>query len=290
MKRLGVVAITLLVAMLLQTTIAFAAGTLEVVDHDPRYGATNVFPTNFAAKIYFDGDVSNVRDNPQHMNYFELKDGAGNTIPLLVIPDPNNPDMLLIVLDRNQAIRDLADDTEHTLTIRAGFSVDGRTLSEDYVLNFATRDAARDMNVSFAMMAVFMVILMIITTQKMKRDEAKKAEEEAVNPYKVSKKTGKSVEEVVQKAERKKKRKEAAEAKLLKNIKVQDEDDYYDDDDDYYDDDNDNYRVAIPRVISEYSTYKSGKKAKYEAAARKKAAAGTTRPKNQSGKTKNKKK
>jgi len=290
MKRLGVVVAALVLTLLFQTTAAFATGTLQIVDYHPRNDANNVYQINFAAKIYFDRDVSSAMQMDSNLNNFVLRDANGERIEVIVINDPNNPEMILVAVNR-EYLRELQPSMEHTLTISGNFQTsEGNFLGDDYVIRFTTRDMGRDLNVSMFMMAGFLIVMMFITSKKMKRDAEKKEQEEAakVNPYKVSKKTGKSVAEVIERAEKQKKKKEAIEAKLLKNMKLKEEE--YEDDEDDYDEDSDNYRVSGPRPISAISAYKSGKKAKYEAAAKKKAAAGTTRPKNQTAKAKHKNK
>ena len=86
-----------------------------------------------------------------------------------------------------------------------------------------------------------------------KADEETKKRDDKVNPYKEAKRTGKSVEEIVEKDQKKK-------AKLAEKEAREAEKD--DDDDDYYDDDEVNkYRVARRHSASEAgSKYVAAKK------------------------------
>jgi hypothetical protein len=129
----------------------------------------------------------------------------------------------------------------------------------------------------------------------MKKQAAKQQEEKTkddkVNPYKVSKETGKSVQEVVQKNAKEKEKKSRQEAKNNPNNGKAGNGEKQAG---AIDKGPNHYKVPSPKPISlAGSSYKTGRKAKAEEAAAREAAAkkaGTTRPKNQSGKTKNKKK
>lgn len=285
MRRLGVVTAAIVLAMLLQTVASFASG-IQVVDTHPAEGGARVSPINFAIRVNFNQDVSGGYYIPENQDYFVITDPEGYVQPATVLFDPHNPQRVLVVL-----LNDLAVDTEFTLTISGDFTNGMNVLGDDFTLRFNTRDMARDMNTSMILMVVFLVVMMIFSARQTKRKAQKEAEEKEknarVNPYKVAKKTGKPVREIVEKDAKLKRKKAEEEAKKKKEEQYHDDDD---DENDGYWEYSDNYRVAGPRVISEYSTYKSGKKAKAEAAARKRAAAGTTKPKQQSGKAKNKKK
>jgi preprotein translocase subunit SecG len=287
MRRLVVVTTAIVLAMLLQTVASFASG-IQVVDTHPAAGGASVSPTNFAIRVNFDQDVSGGYYIPENQYHFIVTDSENNVQPARVLFDPSNPERVLVVL-----LEDLAPDTEFTLTISGDFSNRaGNVLGDDYILRFHTRDMARDMNTSMILMIGFLVILMVVSTIRSRRQAQKDLEEKEknsrVNPYKVSKKTGKTVSEIVEK-DTKNKRKKAAEEAKRKEEEYYDDEDENDYDDGYWDY-NENYRVAERRPISAYSTYKSGKKARAEAVAKKKAATGTTKPKNQTGKSKNKKK
>jgi hypothetical protein len=145
------------------------------------------------------------------------------------------------------------------------------------------------------MMGVMMVGMIVFTSLSAKRQLKKQEEEEKtrpdakVNPYKEAKKTGKSVEDVVAKTE---KEKEKARAKAEKNSggRQQAGANAADNEGDLQ---NDTRRVTGPRPISAAgSTYVTGRKAQAEKEKEKaaaKAATGTTRPKNATGKDRNKK-
>jgi len=283
MKKLGIVALTIVLMMCLQTVTVFASG-LQIVDTHPRNHDTRVFPLNFAVRVYFDQDVSGARYIEQNKDFVVVKDEDGYEHPVMIIYNPDNPRMMLVWLTE-----ELPVNTNFVLTISGGFTTGTNILGEDFTLRFATRDMQRDMNTSMILMFAFFIVMMIISSRQMKRKAKQEAEEKEknsrVNPYKVSKKTGKPVKEIVAKTEKERRKKEAEEAK-----RKAEEETYFDEDEENYEEYSDNYKVAGPKTISAFSTYKSGKKAKAEAEAKKRASQGTTRPKNQSGKAKNKKK
>jgi len=286
MRRPLACAAALILALLLQTAACFA-GTLEVTSTYPKDGATSVYPLNFAVKVYFDKDISSTEYIDINNISFLIKDSENKRQPATVFYDSKNKDMVLVVLNE-----ELEQDTEYTFTVLSGFTAaNGDVLENDYTMTFTTRNMKKDMNTSMILMMVMFVGIMFFSAKQMKRQAQKEAEEKdkeaKVNPYKVSKKTGKSVTEIVEKNEKDKRKKAAAEAKLKAQMAKYEDDD---DDGEEYEEDNGNKRVTAPRPISAWSTYRSGKKAKAEAAAKKKAAAGTTKPKNQSGKAKNKNK
>jgi len=283
MKRLVIVALTIVLMMCLQTVSVFASG-IQIVDTHPRNHDTRVFPLNFAVRVYFDRDITGARYIEENQKFVVVRDEEGYEHPVTIIYNPDNPQMMLVWMTQ-----ELPVNTRFELTISGDFTTGASFLGDDFVLRFATRDMQRDMNTSMILMVVFFIVMMFISSRQMKRKAQKEAEEKEksskVNPYKVSKKTGKPVKEIVEKTEKERRKKEAEEAKLRAEQEA-----YEDFDEDDFEEYSDNYRVAGPRTISAFSTYKSGKKAKAEAEAKKKASQGTTRPKNQTGKAKNKKK
>jgi len=299
MRKLGIVAAVLTLSVLLQTAMCFA-GTLEIVDSYPRDGGTGLQPINCAVKVYFNQEITN-EDLMLNTERFTFKDEENNILPSRVFHNPKDPTMVLVVVEN-----DLASNTEYTLTISGDFVLlNNNTLESEKTITFRTRDLGSDTNAMMGLMIVMFVLMMIFTSRQMKKQAEKDAKDKKVNPYKVSKETGKSVEEIVKKTEKERKRKAELEAKYQKapkkkRIRDEDEDDDLDDVDEFdlFDYGNDNKKVKGPRPISAAgSKYRSGKKAKAEREAAKKAkeiaaakAAGTTKPKHQTGKAKNKKK
>ena len=290
MRRLGIVAATFLLAMLLETAMCFA-GTLHIVKSYPHDGGTGLQPVNCAVKLYFDQDVSSKRHIEDNNACFTIIGPDKTALPITVLYDSKDTSMVLVVLKGT-----LESDSEYKLKISGDFmATSGDTLVDDRTITFKTRNLKTDSSISMGMMVVMFGGILVFSSRQMKRqtqkEEKEKGKDERVNPYKVAKKTGKSVSVIVEKTEKEKRKKAAAEAKRRSASagKPQPEEDEID---------NGNKRVKGPRPISAGgSKYKSGKKAKARAAAAKKAAelaaaraAGTTKPKNQSAKSKKKKK
>ena len=93
MRRLGAVAAALLLALLLQTAASFAE-TLQIVNTHPEDGKTNVYPLNFAVKVYFNQDVSGARDIYANRDNFTLTDQENNRQPITVLYDSKTPEKI----------------------------------------------------------------------------------------------------------------------------------------------------------------------------------------------------
>ena len=173
------------------------------------------------------------------------------------------------------------------MTIDPGFkAVSGDTLTEQDKVSFTTLNQSRAMTINMVMMAVMMAGMIFFSSRSMKKqmekEKAAKGKHDTVNPYKEAKRTGKSVEEIVEK-DKKVKEKEAAAAakKAAKNEKEKQESGA-----EKKASDPNRKRVAGPRPISAGGgKYKAPEKKTPEKSQNK----GTTRPKNQTGKQKNSK-
>lgn len=291
MKRAGVIISLTIIMILMSFSFCFASG-LELLDSYPKDGSNDARPENFLVKLYFNEVMSSDKVQQENKNMFKFTDAKGKELPTKVLYDAKKPKEIWVLVEQT-----LVSNASYKLHVSGDLTdADGSTLGKDITLDLKTRNTATDNNVNMALMGVMMVGMIFYTSISAKRQVKKHEEEEAlktdakVNPYKVAKETGKSVEDVVAKTN---KEREKAKAKAQKkgNYNVQRPGTAKDSEDE--DTDNDTKRVTGPRPIAAAgSTYKTGRKAKAEkerekAAAR--AAAGTTRPKNATGKSKNKK-
>ncbi|HPD90284.1 MAG TPA: Ig-like domain-containing protein [Bacillota bacterium] len=288
MKRIGI--LVLLILMVLMATTSMAFGAL-VLDHSfPEDGGSDYQAINFAVKLYFNQDVS-VEGN---MDAITFTDSENNKVDFTIAYSQKEVGLALVA-----AQGDLKENTEYQLVVDETFqSASGELLEEPIRLHFSTRDTSKDMTVNMVLMGVMMVAVLFLSTKAMKSKEEKgakgKKEEDKVNPYKVAKEKGKSVEEVVAKDRKAKEKAAMAEAKAkaqkekemarILEEKAAKEKAY---------ESGNRKRVKGPRPVrAGGSTYKSGTKARAEAEARKeeqRKKTGTTNPKK--GKTKaNKKK
>ncbi len=282
-RRIGaIVALTLLMVMM--TTSLCFAGTLELEDSYPRNGDKGMQVENSGVKLYFNQNMINKNNEAANLKCVKLTDSKGKKLPLRILYSPKEKGLVLVLVDKQT----LLSDSSYKLSVSGDImAASGDTLGEDVHIKFNTVDTSSSMKANMVMMGIMMVGVIWVSSRSAKRKEEKDKEEAAaddkVNPYKIAKETGKSVEEVVAKDQKEKeKQRRKMEKKLAREAKG---DDYYDDDDDEAF--NDNKRVKGARPISAGgSSYITGRKAAAEEAARRKAQAGTTKPKNK-GKKKN---
>ncbi|MEG0156836.1 MAG: hypothetical protein RR661_04220, partial [Anaerovoracaceae bacterium] len=209
----------------------------------------------------------------------KLLDPKGKEVPSKVVFNEDNKKVMLVLADTSNKDVQVEGKTKYTLTIDQGFvAASGETLDKEKgeTVTFETLDPKSSMTVSMVMMGVMLVGMIFFTSREAKKQvaETAKKKDEKVNPYKVAKETGKSVEEIVEK-EKKKKEKQAAAAAKKERHKRENKVEIA----------SDNFKVKGPRPISAAGIeFKPVKAAKPEKKAQ------STNPKNQSGKQKNKKK
>lgn len=290
MKRLGtIISLTLLIVML-TTSFAFA-GTLVLESSYPEDGDGGFQIENTGVKLYFNEDVLNKDNNAVNEKAIKITNAEGKNMPVKIFYSAKEKGLVLVLIEGI-----LDSDSEYTLKVTEDFTAaNGDLISKPISLTFKTRNMSNDMTVNIVLMGLMFVGVLFMSSRNIKKQAAKlqeeKSKDDKVNPYKVSKETGKSVQEVIQQNARDKEKKAKQEAKNKSNPdKSKNEVKHTE----VIDKGPNHYKVPVPKPISlAGSTYKTGRKAKAEAEAAKEAAAkkaGTTRPKNQSGKSKNKKK
>jgi hypothetical protein len=291
MRRIGAVISLIIVLVLSCTTLAF--GALELERSYPEDGGSDYQAMNFAVKLYFNQNVA-VNENAESVHFY---DADNKKVDFTVVFSEKEEGLALVAangdLQQNMEYRLVVDDTFQSLS--------GEFLEDDIHIKFSTRDSSKDMTVNMVLMGVMMAAVVVLSTRTMKKskdgdgkDGKDKKDDKKVNPYKVAKEKGKSVEEIVAKDQRaKEKSQQAAQkakeqkdkdiAKILEEKGMTREEAL----------DPNHKKVKAPRPIKEGgSDYKSGTKAKEEAKkkeAAKKRAATTTNPKQGKGKTKKKK-
>ena len=289
MKRAGIILSLSILMFLMSFSVCFAAG-LQLLDSYPRNGSDDSTLKNVVVKLYFNEDVSAEEVQAANKGAFKFTDEEGNELPLRILYPKNKDEIWVLVNQR------LESDSQYKLEISSDLRVpNGDTLGEDQTVEFKTRNTSTDTTVNMALMGIMMVGMIIFTSistkRALKKEEAKKTEEQKINPYKVAKETGKPVEAIVAKTEKQKQKAKARAERRNRKLASQDGKSEEEKND------NGNKRVKGPRPISAAgSTYVTGRKAKAEkerelaaAKAAAKAAAGTTRPKGTKGKNRNKK-
>ena len=256
MKKKGAILAIAMLLIMLSTSLCFVAGGLTIEETYPRDGSTGASIENLGVKIYFSQDMTESIVGEANKDGFQLMGPDGNRIPTRVLYNEKEEGVVLVLLDNtSDSDVQITGNTEYTLHI-SGDVVDdqGNTLGEDQEITFTTLNTSTNTLISVLMMVVMFGGMMVVGRKSaQKADEETKKRDDKVNPYKEAKRTGKSVEEIVEKDQKKK-------AKLAEKEAREAEKD--DDDDDYYDDDEVNkYRVARRHSASEAgSKYVAAKK------------------------------
>lgn len=283
-KRIGAVVSLLLIMVMATASFCFAAPEGLVLEKQyPDDGATGTAVENVSVKLWFNKNVRPETKAIRKANKKAIKllDEKGKAVPIYVAYNPDEVGQVMVLSAGKAKIK---GDTKYTLTIDPSFqATDGSTLAEGDKITFTTLNQSRNTTINMLIMGVMMVGMIFFSVRSTRRQEEKekasKGKTDTVNPYKEAKRTGKSVEEIVAKDQKKKEKLAAAAAKKAEQQKEGTEE--------RTQISPDNKRVAGPRPISAAgSEYKHPKKKPQQNNTNK----GTTKPKNQTGKQKNKKK
>ncbi len=221
MKRIGAILSLVLITVMLFSGVCFAAGDFTLEKTYPSDGETNTSIDNFGIKLYFNQPVLNEANVKNNSNCITVRDAEGEVLPVKLFYSEKESGLAMALVEtENQML--VKQDTEYTVTISSGFmAADGTELGEDVKISFTTLNQSRSTTVNMIMMGVMMVGMVIFSTKAMKKDQndnqAKsqqvKKGDNKVNPYKVAKETGKSIEDVVAKDKKNKEKKAASDAK-----------------------------------------------------------------------------
>lgn len=265
MKKIGL--ILCLTAIMVFTSVigVFAAEpTLKIVETYPKDRQDNTTVENMSVKINFNNPVGGEKYRETNNEAFTIKDNKGNVIKTKVVYNPKDKHQAMVLADTLKSKTKIKDDTEYILYISKNFTDDeGNTLTKDEKVRFKTQNQKRNTSIYFVMMIVMFGGMFFFMSRSMKHNAEKEQEEKEykVNPYKEAKRTGKSVEEIVEKTERERAKKQAKAAKKASKNKndIEIEEEYLSEG---------HYRVKRPHAIVEAgSTYITGRKAEAEAKA-----------------------
>lgn len=267
MKRIGALFCLSVLIVLLSANFCFA-GSLELTDTYPRNDQRDTSIENLSVKLYFNNSVDAPKTEKVNKDCFKITGPDGKAVPIRVLYNPKEEGQVMVVADNTGKKTGIKGNTEYMLTISGDFVDDkGNSLGEDYKIKFTTINQDRNMKINMLMMVVMFGGIFFFSSRSMKRDMAKQKEdfkEEKVNPYKEAKRTGKSVEEIIEQQEKEKAKREAKAARKAARLGSSGEDD------DFYD--GDNYRVKGPRPISAGGgKFVTGRKARAEKEAEMKA-------------------
>lgn len=278
MKRIGTILCLALCIIIGGGVSAFGASALEIDKTSPADGSTGMSVDNMGVKVFFKQDVYDKKNSENNAKLCKLIDDKGKVIPSKVVFSERNKEVMLVLADLSKGKVKIKGKTKYSLKIDKGFvAADGSVMDKSEKVTFETLDPQASMTVSMVMMGLMVVGIIFFTSREAKKTAKEaangKKKDDKVNPYKVAKETGKSVEAIVEKENKRKEKIAAAKAKKERHAR-----------ENKVEIASDNIRVSQKRPISEGGgTYKH-KKAKKNAPQKSKS----TNPKNQRGKQKNK--
>lgn len=199
MKKICSIITLILIIITISAPVAFAAG-LELVDTYPKDGGTGFEPINLMVKLTFNDNVGEESLQTTNSRAFKVVDQTGKSVPFKALYTPEDNTKISLLMSN-----DLIANTEYKVTIASELSsASGQTLAEAKTITFKTRDVAKDSQISTIMMFVMVGAMVLYSTWDAKRKAKKEAESrgDKVNPYKVAKEKGVSVEKAVANADK----------------------------------------------------------------------------------------
>lgn len=211
MKRRFTVLFLILAMVLCAATAAYGLD-LEMIA--PKDGAKNCQPANMAIKFRFDEEMYGAADIDKNAVHFKVTDPEGVVQPFKMVYSEKYPNQLWLILNDT-----LQADTEYTVSVSAGISaLSGAKTTDAKTFTFKTRDTHRDSIISTVLMLVMMAMMgvMSVLAARKKNDEDKVmtvAQAEKLNPYKIAKQKGWSIEQANSYVEKEKEKARKAEEK-----------------------------------------------------------------------------
>ena len=267
MKRVAKILSLVTLIVVLSTSLCFA-GTLNLTDTYPADESKGAAIENLSIKLYFDTPFTEEKVGTANRNCFALYGPEGEKLPTRVLYPEKEEGVVLVLLDTTvdydkDGVADYMtaqQNSQYKLVVSGDLrDNEGNTLGESKTIAFTTINQKLSMAVNMIMMMVMMGGMVIVSTKQAKKqmeEDRQKMREDAFNPYKEAKRTGKSVQEVIAQHE---KEVAKAEAKAAKKASK-------DEDDEYEWIDINTFRVGKPRTVREGgSSYITGRKAIAEA-------------------------
>ena len=214
MKKISLIAILTSVMIMAASVFCFADGAFDLVSSYPENGQSNTSMENLGVKLKFSAAMDSEEATAANADKFVIYDEDGKAIPIIVLFSEKEKGLVLVLADTDKGFV-AKNNSEYRLVVSGELvDNDGNTLGADKTVSFKTYNQRVNNMVNMAMMFVMFGGIMVLSLRQNneKEDEEPKKEEtkeQAFNPYREAKRTGKSVEEV--KAEQAKK--EAKEAK-----------------------------------------------------------------------------
>lgn len=289
MKRFGAILSLALIMVMMCSSLCFA-DNFQLNNTYPADGDTGKSIDNFGIKLYFNQPVLNEENVKHNAKCIKVVGEDGKQLPVTLYYSPKEEGLAMALVEPEN--KDLVQQNcLYTVTLSGDFlDAAGDELGEDAVISFTTLNQTRASTVNMVMMVIMFGGMFFFSSRAMKKqaeEKPVKKGDDKVNPYKEAKKSGKSIEDIVEQDKKNKAKKaahearrvardqadrEAARKKMEKEGLLPKEDVV---------EKNPNKKVKGPRPISAGgSTYSTGRKAAAEAA----RAKGTTNPKNKSSK------
>ena len=207
MKRITALLSLILILAAVMSPMAFASG-LEVTNVTPADGETGKQPQNMAVKVTFSEDMMDEGAISRNKSKFKITDEKGVQQPFEIIYSKEKyPNELWLVLEST-----LESDAEYKVEIMPGIvSALGNSLDSGINTTYKTRNTSTDSKVSLGLMVVMMAFMFIATSKATKKAVEKdnfeasgKIKEENLNPYKIAKIKGISLEDATAYVEKEK--------------------------------------------------------------------------------------
>lgn len=217
MKRKSLIAVMAAIMVLISAVACFAGTGLQIVSSYPEDGQKNTSMENLGVKIVFNNKVNDKSVQANNKKAVKLVDEDGKTVPIKVLFSNKSGKMMLAVADINDTDYRVLNNADYKLTIASNFKDnEGNELGKDEVITFKTYNQKANNMVNMGMMVVMFggLLLVSMKTSNKSKEEKNAVSEEAFNPYKEAKRTGKSLEEVM--AEHNKKQEKKAKKKSKK--------------------------------------------------------------------------
>lgn len=222
MKRSAVVALLAAIMVIAGSIMCFAnVDELKLVSTYPENGQKNTSMENVGVKLRFNSAVDGEKVRKTNSAAIQLVDDEGKAVPKEVLFSDKNSGQVLVLADTSDY--KVKNNSEYTVKIGAAFSDnDGNTLGTDEDITFKTYNQKMNNYINMGMMIVMFGGIMVVTLRQQKEKEeetnAPKVQETAFNPYKEAKKTGKTVQEVIE--EEKKRQEKLAKKNKKKGIEA----------------------------------------------------------------------
>ena len=222
MKKISLIAILTSIMILAASVFCFAEGGFDLVSSYPEDGQANTSMENLGVKLKFSNAMDSAEATAANADKFAIYDPDGKAIPVVVLFSDKEKGLVLVLADTDKGFV-ASNNSEYRLVI-SGDLVDneGNTLGADKTVAFKTYNQRVNNMVNMAMMFVMFGGIMVLSLRQnneKEEEEPKEApKEQAFNPYREAKRTGKSIEEV--KAEQAKKEAKEAKKKVRKAKKA----------------------------------------------------------------------